>query len=98
MKQSVKILRFVTTFCVVLRVFPKTIFDHFFYSFGGSIYRNKNNKHFGNNYRSSVRDLKVIVHANKNQNIKTLFAKNLVKFDIGYIKYFILQGKILTFE
>ena len=30
MKQSVKILRFVTTFCVVLRVFPKTIFDHFF--------------------------------------------------------------------
>ena len=81
MKQSVKILRFVTTFCVVLRVFPKTIFDHFFIPLAVR-FRNKNNKHFGNNYRSSVRDLKVIVHTNKNQNIITLFAKNMVKFDI----------------
>ena len=98
MKQSVKILRFVTTFCVVLRVFPKTIFDLFFILLAVRFIRNKNNKYFGNNYGSSVRDLKVIVQTNKNQNIKTLFAKNMVKFDIGYIKYFTLQGKILTFE
>ena len=66
MNQFVKIVRFVTTFSIILRVFLEIMLESLYSFFCGSILlQNKNNKYIGNNYESSFRDLEVTVLTNK---------------------------------